>query len=250
MLLRCLCLLLLAAPSALAQLAPASDCQIVVLNVVPQNLRDEDKAMPGVLTSILAQQVSVDSGCRVVTQADLSEMLDFEAARLACTDAADSCLAELGSALGADRIVGGAVGTLGADMVVTARLMNVKTGVVEARAQQVAHGATEQLRQATQNVSRALFGKPLIAAEVAPAAVTTATKASSPLRWVGAGVGALGAVTLAAGGAVAVAAELGLGDRAALDKSSLTTTGRVGLIAAGAGLVIGTVGLLTFIAVE
>jgi hypothetical protein len=238
------CLVALIAVPAAAQVSAPAPCQIVVLNVVPQNLADADKGVPALLTDILAQQVSVDSGCHVVTQADLTEMLDFEAAKLACTDAVDSCLAEIGNALGADRIVGSTVGGLGADYVLNARLMNVKNGVVEARAQQLAPGAREQLRVATQNLGRELFGKAPVVVVEAPA-VAPPPRGVSPLVLVGTGVGALGVVGLAVGGAMAGMAESTLGDPDATGKSDAIRTGQLGLVIAGVGAVLATVGVVT-----
>jgi hypothetical protein len=240
---RLVCLIALFAGPAAAQVSAPPACQIVVLNVVPQNLVDADKGVPALLTNILAQQVSIDSGCHVVTQADLTEMLDFEAAKLACTDGADSCLAEIGNALGAERLVASTVGGLGSDFVLNARLMNVKTGVVEARAEQVAPGAREQLRVATQNLGRELFGKAPVVVEVA--AVAPATRGPSPLVFVGVGVGALGVVGLAVGGAMAGIAESTLGTPDATGKSDTIRTGQIGLVIAGVGAVLVTVGVVT-----
>jgi hypothetical protein len=244
MLARLACLFVLGAVPAAAQVG-APRCQIVVLNVVPQNLVDADKGVPALLTDILAQQVSADSGCQVVTQADLTEMLDFEAAKLACTDAVDSCLAELGNALGADRIVGSTVGSLGSDFVLNARLMNVKTGAVEARAQQVAPGAREQLRGATQNLARELFGKAPVVVEPVAVAPAPAARGTSPLVFVGAGVGALGVVGLAVGGTIAGIAESSLATPTQLNKTDIIGTGKMGLALVGVGALLTTVGVIT-----
>src|SRR5512139_1831938 len=113
--------LALAAP-ALAQTAPApassaaaDKCKIVVLNLVGRGLADDEQEIPTILTDTLAGEVGAVSGCDVVSQTDIVAMLDYEQQKAVCTDGSDSCLAEVGQALGADRVVAGTVGKLGAD---------------------------------------------------------------------------------------------------------------------------------------
>lgn len=241
------CLLALASSPAFAQVTDGGVdgvCRIVVLNLVGKNLAEADKGVPALLTDTLAQQVSIDSGCQVMTQADVTEMLDFEAAKAACGDGGDSCLSEIGLALGAERVVGGSLGRLGNDFIVNARLMNVKSGVVESRAEQVVPGAPEKLRVAAQNVARALFGKPLVteaAVVVAPAAQPQST---SPLVYVGAGVAGLGVVGIVVGGVLAGVAERNLADPQRVGKDDVVTDGQVGLGVAGVGVVLAVVGVV------
>ena len=217
----------------------ANVCRIVVLNLVASNLADTDKEMPALLTQTLAQQVSADSGCQVITPADLTEMLDFEAAKQLCTDSADSCVAEIGSALGAERIIVGTLGRLGADFVVNARLMNVKSSVVEARAEQVVPGAPEQLRLAAQNVGRQLFGVPLVA--------TAAQDELPPLVYVGGAVGALGVVGVLVGSALAGIAENDLSQAEQTGKEDSIRQGQVGLGVVGVGALLTIVGVVAVV---
>ena len=246
------CLFALAATApATAQTAVASEpevCRIVVLNLLSKNLRDADKGVPGLLTDTLAQQVTIDSGCQVMTQTDVAEMLDFEAAKAACGDG-DSCLSEIGSALGAERVIGGSLGRLGNDFIINARLMNVKTGVVEARAEEVVPGAPERLRLAAHNVSRALFGKPLDTdpAAVAVAAPVVSQPGLSPLVYVGAAVGVVGVGGLVVGSVVASGAERQLSDPQQVNKDDTTRTGQLGLGVAGAGVVLAVVGIVAVV---
>ena len=64
------CFIALASSQAFAQVEGACEdtgCRIVVLNLVGKTLADADKAVPALLTDTLAQQISVDSGCQVMT---------------------------------------------------------------------------------------------------------------------------------------------------------------------------------------
>jgi len=243
------CFIALASSQAVAQVdtGEGAACRIVVLNLVGKNLSDVDKDVPALLTDTLAQQVSVDSGCQVMTQADVAEMLDFEASKAACGDG-DSCLSELGQALGAERVVGGSLGRLGNDFILNARLMNAKTGVVEGRAEQVVAGSAEKLRVAAQNVSRELFGKPLVVAPavaVEPAAASS--QGTSPLVYVGGGILALGVVGVVAGGVVAGLADSQLANPDTVGKDGVFRTGQAGLVGVGVGAVLVVAGVIAVV---
>ena len=173
-------------------------------------------------------------------------MLDFEAAKAACGDG-DSCLSEIGLALGAERVVGGSLGRLGNDFILGARLMNVKRGVVEGRAEQVVAGASEKLRSAAQNVSRELFGKPLAVADAPVVESVVVPQGPSPLVYVGAGVGVLGIVGFVVGGVVASIAEGQLSDPGAVGKDDIINNGQVGLAVMGVGAVLVVVGVVVVV---
>lgn len=239
---------------AISQAAPtpapaaATDCRIVVLDLQAKDLAADEANLPAVLTESLATEAASVSGCQVVTSADVRQMLDFEATKAAaCVDGASSCLAEIGSALGADRVIGGTVSRLGAQWLVSARLMNVAQGAVEMRTEQVA-ASLEQQRGAAQNAARALFRQPLLAlpAVVAPVATPAPEAGPGPLFWAGVGASALGGLALVGGGVVAGVAEAQLADPGALNKTTTTQTGQLGLVAAAIGAVVtvgGVVGL-------
>jgi hypothetical protein len=226
--------------------AAATDCRIVVLDLQAKDLAVDEANLPAVLTESLATEAAVVSGCQMVTSADVREMLDFEATKAAaCVDGASSCLAEIGSALGADRVIGGTVTKLGTQWLVSARLMNVAQGSVEVRTEQVA-SAPEQQRGAAQNAARALFHQPLRAlpAPSTSTATPTAAPASTPnaaLFWTGAGAATLGGLALLGGGVLAGVAEAQLADPAGINKSATTQTGQLGLVVAAVGAAV-TVG--------
>jgi len=233
-----------AAMTATSAATTTAGCRVVVLNLVGRNLPISDGDMPVLLTEFLAAEVAAVSGCQVVSQSDVASMLDFEAQKAACGDGADSCLSEIGEALGADRVVGGTLGRLGGDFVVNARLMNVKQGLVEARAEQVVHGAVEELRGAAKNAARQLFG----AAPTAPTTPTaTSTAASSAagqplLFWSGVVMGSVGALGALGGGALAGVAEGRLSDATETDKAELAAEGQAALGVAVVGGVVAIVG--------
>ena len=235
-------LLASAGPAAAQPTATAATtgCRVVVLNLVGRNLPTADADVPVLLTESLAAEVALVSGCQVVSQSDVAQMLDFEAQKAACGDGADSCLSEIGEALGADRVVGGTLGRLGGDFVVNARLMNVKQGTVEARAEQVVHGAVEELRGAAKNAARQLFGA--APASTSPSPSTTSSSGHAGLFWAGAVTGGVGALAAIGGGVLAGVAEARLSDAAQDDKSELAAEGQAALAVAVVGGVAAVVG--------
>jgi hypothetical protein len=109
-------------PAAAPPAAAAGErCKIVVLNLVGRSLPETDAEVPNILTETLASEVGAVSGCDVVSQADIIAMLDYEKQKAVCTDGNDSCLAEIGAALGAERVIAGTIGRLGADYILAAR---------------------------------------------------------------------------------------------------------------------------------
>ncbi|MBM4279419.1 MAG: hypothetical protein FJ137_01205 [Deltaproteobacteria bacterium] len=197
------------------------------------------------LTKSLAGEVAAVSGCQVVSQLDLTQMLDFEAEQAARGDVRESCLSEIGSALGAERIVGGTLGRLGGDFVLSAKLMNVRDGTVQARAEQVVHGAVEHLRPAAKDAARQRFGlavEPAVALPAAPAVASPSTSpATSVLWWAGVVTAAAGGLVVVVGGATAGLAEAQL----AVAAEGRTT---LAVVAVGRGLVVVVGGLVVVVA--
>lgn len=81
-------------------------------------------AEAAVLTEALVSEVRRRSGAEVITQAEIVTMLTLDQQRrmLGCTS--DQCMAELGGALGAGRLVTGNVARLGESLLVHLRLMD------------------------------------------------------------------------------------------------------------------------------
>jgi hypothetical protein len=115
-------LLALAAPAAASSTAPpaagreAPRTRILVLDLAGETLGKEEA---GVLRDSLVAELSKRKGIEVLSSEDVRRVLDVEAQRQAtgCEGESD-CLAEIGAALGADRVLYGTVGRLGSLYVV------------------------------------------------------------------------------------------------------------------------------------
>ncbi len=232
-------------PAPASAPAPSTErCKIVVLNLVGRSLSEADAEVPAILTETLAGEVGVVSGCDVVSQQDILAMLDYEKQKAVCTDGSDSCLAEVGAALGAERVVAGTIGKLGSEYVLAARLMNVKKGAVEGRAEIPVSGPPEQLRRAAKNAGRRLFNAgdlaPDVPVETAP--MTSPSDGPGALFWVGGAVAGVGVITGVVAGSLAAIAETRLGDPQAHEKGAIGDEGRIALAVAGGGVAVALVG--------
>lgn len=221
----------------------ATPCRIAVLDLVGRGLKaGEDDSYAALLTEVMTNEIADASQCQVLSQADIKSMVDFEITKQQCTGNSDSCLSELGQALGVERIVAGSLGHLGSDYVITVRLVDIKNTVVERRAEEVVSGQPEKLRLAAKLVGRALFPRdtplaPVASSTATPAAAPAPAFTSSPMFWGGVGVGVVGLAGAAIGVGLGVDADARLGDPADTDKGGALGQGRAGVAIAAVSTV-------------
>lgn len=245
-------MLFFALPLLVAAQAPAAaetpkTCRIAVLDLIGRGLSDSDKDFPLLLSEVMANEVASASKCQVISQSDIKSMVDFEATRSSCAEGGESCLAELGQALGVDRIVAGSIGKLGSDYVITVRLVDIARAVVEQRAEEVVSGQPERLRLAAKLVGRALFPHTTPAiehTEPGKDGKPTSSESSviSPLLIGGVGVGAVGLVGAIIGVAMAVDADGKLGTPANTDKAGAFAQAQTGVAIGVGGVAAAVVG--------
>jgi|GEM_PF-930410 len=110
------------------------------------------------LTQLLSVELKSIDGTSVVSKDDIKAMLDFEAtkSKLGCSD--DSCLAEIGGALGVDKIVVGQVGKVENRYVISLRLMDASKVTVDSRITETYVGEESQLLSAIKFAARAVVG--------------------------------------------------------------------------------------------
>jgi len=209
-------------------------CRLAVTALEGQGLSAEQAHLPAALTEALAAAVTDASGCDVISSADIAAIAGFEAQRELCGVRSDACLAEIGDALGVDRIVAGSVVQLGQSTTVTARVVNIKASRVEARAEETTSDP-EALRSMAQRIGTRLFQPD---AEVA-------ISDDFPVLLAAGGVGVgVGVVVVSVGAAVAFSADAVLGDKNAdrATKESAQGSGTIGVAVAVVGGVLIAVG--------
>ncbi|MBI3184264.1 MAG: hypothetical protein HYZ28_19195 [Myxococcales bacterium] len=96
---------------------------------------------------------------QAISSSDIQAVLSFERQRqlLGCSDS--GCLAEIGGAIGADKLVSGTLGKLGTTMVFTVQLFDAKKGVAEKRfTTEIQSASEEAFLDAAASAALELFG--------------------------------------------------------------------------------------------
>ena len=141
--------------TAAFQLPKGKKLSFAVFNLKPTGLSPDTAAN---LTQVLTTEVKGVEGASVVSRDDIAAMLQLESARMqaGCDDA--GCMAEIGGALGVDRLITGDAGKVGTLYIVNLRLLDVRHGVVENRVTESFEGNEEQLLRAVRFAARNLLG--------------------------------------------------------------------------------------------
>jgi len=107
--------------------AAGKKTKIVVLPLAPLGGVTEERVR--LLGDALAGELRRRPGVTVVTQADVAALLGVEKTRqmLGCSES--GCMAEIGGALGADRVVHGSIGRVGSSLVVNLSILEPRRGV-------------------------------------------------------------------------------------------------------------------------
>jgi hypothetical protein len=137
------------------------------------------------VTDALAAEVRKRASADVVTLRDIASVLSLEQQRSMLGCPSDVCVAELGNALGAERIVASDLSKLGESFLFHLRLVDVGQVKVLAQADRRLRGGTvDDLLDALPALAGELFGAPGAAPQApAAAAATPASKPASP-AWV------------------------------------------------------------------
>lgn len=146
---------------------------IAVLDIRGNNL---DENLLPTLTELMTAEIDNLGIYKVIAGRDVEAMLGFESKRIVmgCDDA--SCLAEIGGALGVDRIVNTQIGRVGAVYVVNIKVINIKRVDTEGRVYETVKGGDEALISTiTRSVDRLLGHKSKTAKRVS-AEANPATK--------------------------------------------------------------------------
>ena len=141
-----------------------------------------DAKVAATLTEALAGDLARVPGTEVVTQAQMKALLDLEAQKqlAGCTD--DSCMAQIGAALGVDDLVGGTVSHLGESWLIGLRRVDVKIGGSRLADRRLKGGSIDDVLDAL----------PGLVAEVSQAAPSAAPTLVGPLAIAPSGVAPTG----------------------------------------------------------
>lgn len=149
----------------------------------------------------LAERLQEGGGVEITTQAEIAAVLGLERQKqmLGCAEDEASCLVELAGALGSDALVLGSLARVGADLVVSAKIVQSRDARTSASATRRVKSETELLDAlsslAVELRQKAGFQQAPQAA-LAPVAPVEAGRPFGWVKWTAAGVG----VAAAAGG--------------------------------------------------
>jgi hypothetical protein len=144
---------------------PARALRIVLLPLAP--LGGVPKETAQLLGDALAGELRRRPGISVLTQADVAALLGIEKTRqmLGCADS--GCMAEIGGALGADRVVHGSLGRVGESLVVNLSALDPRRSAAAASVSERLRGGGDE---AFLDVLPAIADTLLADGETAPAA--------------------------------------------------------------------------------
>ncbi len=145
-----------ASPRARFSLPAGQETSFAVFDLKPLGIEQEAADN---LTQVLAAELKQIEGASVISRDDIASMLELEAERnrLDCEDATE-CLAEVGGALGVDKLVVGHAGKLGETFVVSLRLIDTTSVAVDSRVTESFKGLEDQLIYAVRFAGRGLLG--------------------------------------------------------------------------------------------
>jgi TolB-like protein len=113
------------------------------------------------LTQVLADEIKRVEGTKVISRDDMVALLDLEVEKLKtldCPNNATSCLAEIGGALGVEKLVVGHAGLVADSYLVSLRLIGVQSVNVDSRITESFQGLESQLLPAVRHAGRRLLG--------------------------------------------------------------------------------------------
>jgi hypothetical protein len=153
-------ILMAAAVSLTAAVGGAPPSQrLAVLEIRPLGVPPE---LAHTLTGVVAEQAGKIPGFTAISQSEITSMLGLERQKqmLGCGD--ESCLAEIGGALGASRVLSGSLSKVGDAYLLQLELVDTTRAVVQGReSRSVPGAATELIETARDLTHRLLTGKPL-----------------------------------------------------------------------------------------
>jgi TolB-like protein len=137
----------------------ASDSRVKIA-VLDLQARGVDAALVQSAATLIASELNKLEVFKVISREDIRNMLSFEKDKqsLGC-EANETCLAEIGGALGVEYIIAGSLAQIGDTMVLSLALNNTKTATVENRVTENVSGKGDALIGAISRNAKVLVSK-------------------------------------------------------------------------------------------
>lgn len=118
-----------------------------------------DEKVAANLTQLLSAAIKRVEGASVISRDDLVAILSLDKLNQMIGEECDtSCVAELGGALGVDKLISGSVGTLGESYFISLRMIDPTKVVTDNRVTESFKGQEDQLIRAINHTARSLLG--------------------------------------------------------------------------------------------
>jgi TolB-like protein len=134
----------------------AALAKIAVLNLTATGV---EPTLTDNLSEVLINEVSALGRYQVIGKSDISAMLGFEAQKQLLSCEQDACVAEIGGALGVEKVVVGNVGKLDDVYLLNLKLIDMTSAQVQARASEEVEGKSKELIAAIHRAVDKLFSK-------------------------------------------------------------------------------------------
>ena len=184
---------------------PPEKTRIAVLNLTME--RGLDEGLVKLLNELLMTEFQRSGKYEVIGGSDIEGMLVLEQKKqmMNCTDA--SCLAEIGGALGVEKLVIGSIGKVGSLYLVNVKIIDIRNANVDARVSYQVEGIEDKLvRAITNSVNELITGERPGDSKTISAAGKVAGKLETPRHpynlwghvtlWSGVGCAAFGLAAL------------------------------------------------------
>ena len=140
----------------LAQADKTSDGIMVWRLEGNENIKEADVTL---LSSFMAAQVAQYSDRKVISEADISTVLKGEETKQRCGLEDNTCMVEIGNALGVQEAVSGDVGKIGSFWILNLRRINVRSAKSISRCSRSLEGSMDSLIRELPGAVAELFGK-------------------------------------------------------------------------------------------
>ena len=106
--------------------------------------RGADPELATVIEDYLVERIAREGGYRVIGRDDILRLLDHEERKRLLDCREESCLAQIGGALGVNRLVTGSLDLVGEATLLTLKMINVQDGTVLSRCSKRLRSASEE----------------------------------------------------------------------------------------------------------
>lgn len=138
------------------ELPKGQKLSFAVLDLRPTGV---DEKVAANLTQLLSAAIKRVEGASVISRDDLVAILSLDKLNQMIGEECDtSCVAELGGALGVDKLISGSVGTLGESYFISLRMIDPDKVKTDNRVTESFKGAEDQLIRAINHTARELLG--------------------------------------------------------------------------------------------